>query len=183
MQEMGDEFYLLMGNCISGWATVEEYLFKVCWACLGCSKQQAAIVYYRTPTIEARRQLADELVKTVLPRKTPPSGGHDHEDVKVWNAIQKEIEELLPTRNRIAHQPMGPHMEFDSDARELWFEIYMSDHEQARKDQSVAGLRKEDLQAHIMAVWLLKDRLAAFYIETVPTYVKRPEESGPRRVH
>jgi hypothetical protein len=173
--EKGNEFHSLMGNCISTWATIEQYLFKICRESLGSITIRAAIVYYRTPTIDARRTLVDELVRTVLPSKNPPSGGHDHPDVDEWKEIYKEMGELLRVRNRIAHQPIGPRMEFKSESAtgspELWFEIYMSEHESARKGEPPKALRKEDLQQHASAVWELKERLAAFYINTLPKYV------------
>lgn len=179
MQELGNDFYALMGNCISGWATVEHYLFKVCRSSLGAPTHRAAIVYSRTPTIESRRALTDELVRTVLPPKDRPDGGKDHPDVKEWSAICAEMMELLKVRNRIAHQPMGPQIEWEDveggdkiGKRELWFEIYASEHEETRKGKRPEGLRKEDLEAHATAVWQLKERLAAFYINRLSKHVR-----------
>ena len=30
-QALGDEFYLMVGNCITEWANVEDQLFNICW--------------------------------------------------------------------------------------------------------------------------------------------------------
>src|SRR5437016_10623279 len=96
----------MVGNCITEWANVEAALFAICWRCLGCTNVKAAIVYYRTPTIEARMTLVDELVKSILPKKGRRSGGHDHPDVSRWNNIEKEFRDLQTIRRRIAHHPV-----------------------------------------------------------------------------
>jgi hypothetical protein len=180
INELGNEFYSLMGNAISQWAIVEQYLFKVCRSALGCTTKRAAIVYHRTPTMESRRLLVDELLKTRLPEKKPPSGGHDHPDTLEWKAICSDMESLLPIRNRIAHQPMGPRVEWEEEdggekvgKRDLWFEISMSDHELSRKEQAPLALDLEALRQHIQDVWDLKEQLAAFSINTLPKYAPR----------
>jgi hypothetical protein len=105
--DKGTETSFLMhpGYCISTWAEVEQKLFEICWKALQSPREQAAIVYYRTPTLDARLTLTDELLRHVLPKRERPNGGHDHPDVMAWDALDKEITELLPTRNRLAHHP------------------------------------------------------------------------------
>jgi hypothetical protein len=71
-----DEFYMWIGHCISAWAKVEERLFKICWHSLRAPKTQAAIVYFRTPSLDARLSLVDELVKSALPKPERRDGGH-----------------------------------------------------------------------------------------------------------
>jgi hypothetical protein len=101
-----DAFFTWVGKCITSWSRVEDHLFEICHKVLGCTKRRAAIVYYRTPTIDARLSLTDELLLSLLPKKDPPIGGHDHADVRAWNDIRKSIIALLPDRNRIAHHPV-----------------------------------------------------------------------------
>lgn len=64
-----EEFLMWIGTCITAWAKVEEQLFGICEHCLGARTDRAAIVYYRTPTIDSRVLLVDELVRTVLPKR------------------------------------------------------------------------------------------------------------------
>jgi hypothetical protein len=105
-QELGDEFFLMIGNCITQWAHVQDEIFEICRQCLGCSRQNAAIVYYRTPTIDARMSLADELVALALPTRLRKSGGHDHPDLKKWKKIRDQFDALTTPRNQLAHHPV-----------------------------------------------------------------------------
>jgi|SRR5215472_7952505 len=103
-QKTGDDFILTLGNCITEWSNVEHWLFNICLRCLGCHPVKAAIVYYRTPSIDARLSLADELVQATLPRPDRKSGG-PHPDLKTWREIETEFRGLLPIRNQLAHPP------------------------------------------------------------------------------
>src|SRR5271168_4030122 len=108
LQELGDEFMLMVGNCITEWANVQEALFRICWRCLRSPQQQAAIVFYQTPSLEGRMRLVNELVLSLLPLKDPASGGHhDHADAKWWDQIEKDFRNLQPVRNRMAHHPVA----------------------------------------------------------------------------
>ena len=60
------EFYTVVGRCIAEWGNVEDWLFKLCRECLG-PYEQSAIVYYRTPGVDVRLKLVDELVRSILP--------------------------------------------------------------------------------------------------------------------
>jgi hypothetical protein len=98
MTEGADEFFTWLGKCITAWASVENHLFEICVSSLGTTKHRAAIVYYRTPSLDARLELTNELVLTVLPAR--------ERDVKIWDNIKKEIKSLSPIRNRLAHHPV-----------------------------------------------------------------------------
>lgn len=170
LEHEGNEFFAKMGSAISGWAIVEEYLFKICRDALGASTERAAIVYGKTPTIESRRQLVNELLATRI------SKGHDN-DVE-WRAIYAEMTALLPIRNRIAHQPMGPQLEWKEingqpHDTKVWFELMASEHEKARGSKSFAPLDRAALEAHISNVWKLKERIAAFYVNRLPAHAPR----------
>jgi hypothetical protein len=55
VEQRRDEFYKLFGQCIKKWADVEGTLFELCVRCLKTSRRQAAaIVYYKSPTIDSR---------------------------------------------------------------------------------------------------------------------------------
>jgi hypothetical protein len=107
LQEWADEFHMMMGYCIAEWATVDEELFLIFRDCLG-PYEQSAIIYFRTPGLNVRLGLTDELVLSVLPEKERKSGGHDHPSVKAWQEAIKGFDTLLAVRRRIAHQPIAP---------------------------------------------------------------------------
>src|SRR5580704_18065915 len=96
-QELGDEFHAMVGYCIAEWASVDDELFQIFRHCVG-PIEQSAIIYYRTPGLKPRLDLTEELVKSVLPKRTKKSGGHD--------PAVADFEKLLGTRRRIAHQPI-----------------------------------------------------------------------------
>ena len=103
-----DEFYRLIGKCIKEWAHVENELFEICVLALKVPRKQAAIIYYKSPSIDARLNLADELLPASLPPPQRPKkdGGHDPPLVSRWKKISGDIRELLPIRNLLAHAPV-----------------------------------------------------------------------------
>src|SRR6266478_4491999 len=154
-----DEFYMWLGKCVASWSSVEEHLFTICTLALGTTEQRSAIIYYRTPTIDARLNLADELVKSRLPTKA--SGDHDHDDVKQWDKLRKDIGSLLSTRNRLAHHPVIGKNIFGATAdREAagmlnqyasWFTSEMSEAEKLRRrSENAKPLMVDDLSHHRM---------------------------------
>ena len=90
-----DEFFTWLGKCIIAWAQVEEHLFEICVHSLGGTRHRVAIVYYRTPTLNGRLELTNELARTILPARDPPAGGRDHPDTKKWDELRKQISALL----------------------------------------------------------------------------------------
>jgi hypothetical protein len=177
MEELGAEFYMLMGNAIANWAKVEAYLFKICRAALGAPSRRTAIVFGRAGQLEQRRQLVNALLETVLPQR-PMNGGTDHPDTLEWGRITKDMSDLLSTRNKIAHQPMEPHIDWMEEVdggvgkTELWFEITTSEHDRARYGGPRGSLNGDDLRKHINDVFLLKERLATFYLDKLKTYTR-----------
>lgn len=156
-KERQDEFYLLIGYCIAGWAHVDEALFQVFAQCVS-PYEQAAIIYYRTPGLDVRLKLTDELVRSLLPKRERKSGGHDHEYVKSWKEIFDTIDKLLGTRRLIAHQRVEmkqienmlllfvrPDL-FGDDL----YRIYANPHERIRaKESDATPLMLSDLKNHI----------------------------------
>jgi hypothetical protein len=139
-QKLGDEFFEMIGNCIAEWANVEDVLFNICWQCLGSSKEVAAVVYYRTSTIDGRMTLIDELVKLTLPKRERRSGGKDHADVRLWNKIEADFGKLKEQRNQIAHHPVTVQQRHFAAGDpvgkplvESWFELYVSEVERLRE--------------------------------------------------
>ena len=101
-----EQFYRQVGQCITTWAWVEDSLFSLCHATLGCHKERAAIVFGRTPTLETRLALTDELMRSVFPKEGRKNGGHDPQIIKEWAEIQRSLLKLAPVRNAMAHRPV-----------------------------------------------------------------------------
>ena len=60
--EIRDEFHMMIGYCIAEWAGIDDELFRIFQQCTGAKEKQAAIVYYRTPALNVRLGLVDEIV-------------------------------------------------------------------------------------------------------------------------
>ncbi|MEK7994703.1 MAG: hypothetical protein AAB403_12940 [Planctomycetota bacterium] len=182
LQKRGEEFMLMVGSCVTEWAAIDSELFHICWECIGCSKERAAIVYFRTPTIEARRTLTNDLLLTVLPKKVRPNGGKDHPDVIKWSEIMKELGNLLSVRNRIAHQPVSHKIEYaqagtmrvDEPLWVSWFELHISEHERSKVRQAGENrpLKLSDLEDHLMAIGKLSSEIFQFRLEVLSKYLK-----------
>jgi hypothetical protein len=175
-QELGDEFMAMVGNCIAEWANVEDALFRVCWQCLGCPQQQAAIVFYQIPTVEGRMRLVNELVLSLLPLKEPPSGGHDHADVTWWKKIEGDFKDLQQVRGRIAHHRVA--IRFDArghgEPPASWFEIYVSQTQAARgraADLRLPPLTIDDLREHLRQVNFVEASLSQFFQNGLPKHI------------
>jgi hypothetical protein len=170
------EFLMYVGYCITTWADVEEKLFDILWKCLKCPPEQAAIVYYRTPNLDGRLSLTDELVKHALPKPKRKSGGHPHPDVKQWNELEAKFRQLLSVRRRIAHHPFHS-MTFPASHGLLSgytsVQIWISEEEKLRgKADAVQPLLLGDLKAHHILILDLASSLAIFAETTLAKYVQ-----------
>jgi hypothetical protein len=171
-QELGDEFHMMVGYCIAQWASVDNELFRIFRECIG-PYEQSVIVYYRTPGLDVRLSLVDEIVKSVLPKPSRKSGGHDHSSVISWKSAIAGFRDLLSIRRRIAHHPIAiRHEPFRAgvsragEAPPSWFEIYVSQHEQLRAND-LPALKVKDLRSHQAAVVSLRDRLHRFFYDVL----------------
>jgi len=182
------EFYQLIGQCIKEWAKVEEKLFELCVFALKAPRKQTAIVYYKSPTLDTRLNLVDDLVRAILPQRERKDGGHDHPHVIAWTKLHKAIKDVLPERNLLAHAPVkeveavqtrmpltGPDP-FVTLAS--WLEIVMSEGEKLRGRGEKKPIRTNDLTEHLAAVQFLSSRIAVFHgtIAAEP-----PGEPPPRK--
>ena len=180
-QELGQEFHMAIGQCIAAWARVDDELFGIFRDCVG-PYEQSAIIYYRTPGLDVRFALTDEIVRSVLPKRPKRSGAHEHPSVKAWDAARDGYQELLATRRRIAHHPVGIRSEPFRVGMPIgveppsWFEIYVSQHERLReKSSDLPPLNVSDLKSHLAAVVALQARLHRFFHEVL---TKRAGESS-----
>jgi hypothetical protein len=186
-----DMFYKWIGHCITAWADLEERLFEILWQCLSCPQARAAIVYYKTPSIDARLTLTDELVRSVLPKTE--SGKQPHPDLKAWNDIRLEITTELAVRRRIAHRPVREaKLIFDLTATQAfrgkhqvemsYYEIYVSEHEALRgKGGNPKPLHFESLLDHQTAVGSTVARLKAFRNDVLSKHVPKLRAQRPRK--
>ena len=175
IQARGEEFHLMVGTCITAWADVDEALFQIFWRCVGPLKQ-CAIIYYKTPSMNARLTMTSEIVKSRLPLPKQENGGKPHPDVAAWSKAAAGFESLLSARRRIAHQPSAmrvpPHAAFVGHAfagaiyasgDDEYFEIYTSLAEQLRgKEAERSPLKIADLEKHLADVTALRDRLVRY---------------------
>ena len=186
-QKIADEFYMRVGECVTAWAEVEEELFRIFRYCVG-PLRQSAIIYYRTPGLEPRFGLTNEIVLSILPAKQP--GDHHHLSVKAWKEAKGDYQSLLSFRRRIAHQPVrfreggpdwlsAPNILEISDILSLgalpWLEIATSEHE-ALRDKAGDPITVEQLLAHKVGVIKLRDRLKQFYSDVL---LKHPGGQSP----
>ena len=160
------EFYEWIGHCITQWSAVENELFLICFSVINCTYGRATIIYYKTPTLEARISLVDELVRNLLPDRERENGGHDHPLVKEWSGIISDLRVIVPQRNLLAHSPVEACLRFSSGP-------FLSDdepivrtchHEQIRRPNSKEQTMKmPELAAHYDAVIAASIKLKAFH--------------------
>jgi hypothetical protein len=170
-----DEFHRVVGYSITAWAEVDDQLFRIFRSCVG-PYDQCAIIYYRTPGLDARIALADEIViATLLPDGTKP----DRPDprVKAWKAAIKGFRDLLAVRRRIAHHPVRTGRSPTGGYAFAPIEIHVGEHEALRdRAARLLPLQVEDLQKHQHAVEQLRDRLRSFFDDVL---TKPPEAFPP----
>jgi hypothetical protein len=177
-----DKFHMMLGYCITIWADVDDLLFRIFRDCVGPTLQ-CAIIYYKTPSLEARFTLTDEIVRSVLPKKNP--GEHDHPFVVAWDKIIKQRQDLLTVRRRLAHQQVAVRMRVHSNSllnrappgkatiggpidQFSWTELYTSESEQLRgRPGDTTPLYYQDLENHFIGVGGLANDLLGFLIEVI----------------
>jgi hypothetical protein len=147
-------FFEALGRCIAEWAFVDEQLFLIFRDCIGLH-EQSAIIYYRTPGLDLRLTLTNEIVISVLPHQESKDGGHDHETVKAWREITKNFRDLLPVRRRLAHHPVdwkGDEL-IGSHGLGISLQVHVGKHEIFRENSSVLSpLTIADLRKHLSSV-------------------------------
>jgi hypothetical protein len=100
-------FYAAIGVCIKELSSIEHVLLQLCNLALKTTDKIASIVYLRTPSLESRTNLTEELLLAILPQRERKNGGHDHRLVKEWIVIRKGIKSELEVRNKLAHWPLA----------------------------------------------------------------------------
>lgn len=183
-----DEFHKHLGYGVAAWAQVDEVLFKIFQRCVG-PWQQCAIIYYRTPGLDVRLNLVDEIVRAILPKPEKPSGAHPHPDVKVWHLAKSSFSDLLGTRRRIAHQQVaasvyitGDYPSIEEFSARLSIEVSPSYQERLRgrdSDVTAAGIDVAGLKKHRIDVEALARRLSDFLQNELQKYSSKLPQQVP----
>jgi hypothetical protein len=164
------EFYQMVGQCIKAWATVEDKLFDICELILKTDRVLVAVVFFRQPTISARRDLTHDLLTARFPSTKQGSQEIDPLSITEWKRIKKMITDLLSARNSLAHDPVKMntfHAASPADGRTLSsthsFEVSTSDREGLRGKEKRRVL-DIDLQQHLNRVNEITGELERFML-------------------
>jgi hypothetical protein len=154
-------FLRAVGLCITQWAFVDRFLFRLFRRGIGAPTHRAAIVYYDQHTISQRLRQVDALLKELLE-------GEAHEELRDWwNTLRDQINEMLPTRNIIAHQPVRRLGASDGEKAAYIYGIHIEPYQRYLKKQYKGmkgkdALLTEDLIVHSEKVEELTVELAVF---------------------
>lgn len=179
-EEDEDRFYAALGRAITRWAELEEILFEITFAILGCTRERTAIVFYRTPTLDSRLTLTSDLVHSYFPRHRP--GEQPDPRVTRWKEIQAAIRMNTPVRNRLAHHPVGPIMDVylsaDGDEHKIVVKAgsYISEGERLRKREELVPLGLTEIEEHTKTVLKLINELRNFRRQEFPKPPLAPVE-------
>ncbi len=183
-----DDFHMILGYCIAEWGQVETELFRLCWTALRCRMHQAAIVYYRTPTMDSRLSLTSELIASHFPK--PKSGDHPPKELRTWAKLESTIRSELKVRGRLAHHHTGARQELlelppetgaDVFAWEI-FESYVSYAESLRgKHDERPSLKEADLIDHLRQVSEFSRQLDEYYHRVLKTRLGEPISARVRK--
>ena len=178
-------FFAALGRAITAWADLEDVLFAITHTILDCTKERAAIVFYRTPTIASRLTLTDDLVGSFFPKHEP--GEQPDRRIKRWNEIQSEISEYLPFRNRLAHHPVGPVIGIREAAGsepeiEIMQATYICHSESLRRRKHPEPAGITEIRAHRQIVSRLVNDLRNFHRQEFRTPPQAPGETNAQPI-
>lgn len=162
-----------MGGC--------RHLFDLCHIYSGSSRTVAAVIYGRTPTLEARITLISDLIETAYPKKP---GEHDHPNLVTWNKIKTESKRLIPTRNVIVHAPAAMQAKLNLEVLpdlqvDTWVELYAAEHDKLR-GKGTGPLKMEQVKQHRADATDLAKRVSSFVnFLRPPKRRKRRFREGP----
>lgn len=187
-------FLYHLGRAVTQWALVEDCLFEICGAILGASPRHVAILYHRTPTLDARLTLVHELMRTVLPQPLRKNGGHPEPVEKAWNALVNDVKDALPTRNHLVHSTSAFSLDSDLDLEAhinlmvrdptyrlpVTYASYSSRPELLRGRSSPKFLVLKDVKDHTASVRALAERLYNFHRDELPVLLGSLARKGSR---
>lgn len=171
-EEAETAFLRAVGICITQWAFVDRFLFRLFKQGVGASTHRAAIVFYDQHSINSHFRQVDALLKGLLEAE-------EHANLReLWKELREKITDLLPTRNIIAHQPMRRLGIHDGQKAVYVYGIHMEPYQRFLKKQPRGMKGKdalviEDLIAHAEAVEELTLHLISFSKMVVRTFTRR----------
>jgi hypothetical protein len=180
-----EAFYRWIGVCIKEWADVEAELFKLCGFALKADRRQVATVFYRTPTIDSRLMLVDELLLNLLPQREKNSG-RAHPDVTRWIKLRTTVKALLPVRNFLAHAPVETRIflrfgyEDKVTASQSWLQVATSANERLR-GRPKKSATNDDLEAHFKQVQAVVSELRAYLDHLAGAQPAAPAQHSTRQ--
>lgn len=160
-QEAETAFLRAVGLCITQWAFIDRFLFRLFRRGLGAATYRAAIVYYENHGMSQKIRLVDSLLRELFE-------GDAHAELREWwKNLREQINELLPTRNIIAHQPVRRLGTSDGKKAVYVYGIHIEPYQRYLKKQhkGMKGkdtLLTEDLISHSEKVEELTYELAVF---------------------
>jgi hypothetical protein len=158
----------------------QDHLYSIVLLILRCAPRHASIVFFRTPSIEARISLTDDLLKTVFPQTTEKPGSKPHPGYAVWTSIQADLRDETPIRNSLAHHPVD--LVIDVYEHRTTGEISFAGTRPATIMSLSETLRKggrhpltiEDIKAHTARVAAFAPRLLDFRSGPLATQILGP---------
>jgi hypothetical protein len=105
-----------IGLCITEWSTIDFQLLRLTCDGLGTGSRRSAIVYLSTGMISKRIELVSELIECVLLEVQRYNEDDNSENnikddrqalTKEWDFITKELRDMVPFRNKLAHWTMS----------------------------------------------------------------------------
>lgn len=164
MQNLGEEFMMFLGMCITEWAHIDDHVFEAFLAILDADYRRTAILFYNIPTLDSRLDTCSELLTTVFPEVK--TGEHQHKDQEAWCDLVKATKDAMKTRNRLAHSPVAPFLASGnnwlkaiSQGEAIQFRLYTPLPKKNRKKHAKEGsIDLADLKAHLATVAELSGR-------------------------
>jgi hypothetical protein len=183
MQDLGEEFMMFLGMCITEWANVEDEVFEIFHAVLSTDHRRTAILFYNVPTLESRLNLCSELLTTIFPQPVKKNGGHKNADHKAWDKLLAAIKDAMKTRNRLAHSPVAPFLASGQNwlkaiarGEAIRFRLYTPLPKKNRQKHAGEGpIELGDLKVHLATVAELVGQLQRFRLALRAHILKLPQ--------
>ena len=139
---------------------------------LGAATHRAANVYYNQQTISRHVAQVDELLRNALAERKWDSESEE------WQRLRNRINELLPTRNIVAHQPVRRVGKSDGKRAVYEYSIYVEPFQRylGKTYKGLLGkdaLETKDLVDHANQVEDIETELMAFARALVERNAKR----------
>jgi hypothetical protein len=172
LEKQGRQFFYWVGLAVTQWARIDEELFSICAAVLKADQRHVAIIYYRTPSLEARISLTNDLAKTVMPQRKRKNGGHASPFERKWDKLIQDIKDALRIRNQLAHSPVGGVLKFvGSDNSDPYNTVLIAEPHYASFMSEAEKLRGKDTKDDITIGGIIKHvRLIGEFIDQLKSF-------------